>query len=106
MTKAWAVLLTSTFLFISGGINHALALSIPAAVAPIPDNSVIMINCKQGGKNCTPLSPNHPVKVKPTPGNAGDCIGTTNETCGYTTHAMAHHSTVTSHLTTSGKSHN
>ena len=87
MTKAWAVLLTATCLFIGGGIDHALAL------------------CKQGGKNCTPLSSNHPVRVKPTVGNAGDCVGSTNETCGYTTHAVAHHSTVTSHPTMSSNSH-
>jgi len=106
MTKAWAVLLTSTCLFIGGGINYALALPIPAAVAPMPDHSVTMINCKQGGKNCTPLSSNRPVKVKPTPGNAGDCVGTTNETCGYTTHAAVHHSSGTSHTgNTSSNSH-
>ena len=106
MTKAWAVLLTATSLFIGGAIDHASALSIPAAVAPVPDSSAIMINCKQGGKNCTPLSSNRPVKVKPTPGNAGDCIGSANETCGYTTHAMVHQPTATSYPTTSGKSHN
>lgn len=105
MTKASAMLITATCLFVGGGIDHALALPIPPSVTPIPaDNSVVVINCKQGGKNCTPLSPNHPVKVKPTQGNAGDCIGSTNETCGYTTHAMVHHATVTSHPTTSGKS--
>ena len=105
MTKAWAILLTATCLSIGGGIDHALAFSIPAAVAPIADSSVMVINCKQGGKNCTPLSPNHPVKVKPTPGNAGDCIGSANETCGYTTHAMAHHTTVVAHHPSGGKSH-
>ena len=104
MTKALAVLLASTCLFIGGGIDHARALPIPA-VAPVSGNNVIRINCKQGGKNCTPLSSNHPVKVKTTAGNAGDCIGSTNETCGYTTHAVAHHSTVTSHSATGGKSH-
>ena len=87
MSKVWIVALTTTCLLVGGSTDPALAL------------------CKQGGKNCTPLSPNHPVKVKPTVGNAGDCVGSTNETCGYTTHAMTHHSTVTSHPATSSNSH-
>jgi hypothetical protein len=103
MTKAWAILLTATCLSIGGGIDHALAFSIPAAVAPIADSSVMVINCKQGGKNCTTLSRAwQPGKKKPT---IGGCTGSTNETCGYTTHAMTHHSTVISQHPSSGKSH-
>ena len=103
MTKAWAILLTATCLSIGGGIDYALAFSIPAAVAPIADSSVMMINCVQGRKNCTPLSRGwQPVKKKPT---IGGCNGSTNETCGYTTHAMTHHSTVISQHPSSGKSH-
>ncbi len=86
MRKPWIVALMATSLFVGVSIDHALAM------------------CKQGGPNCTPLSKNHPVRVKTTVGNAGDCVGSTNETCGYTTHAMTHHSTVTYHPTTGNHS--
>ena len=104
MSRAWAILLTATCLVIGGGIDHALAFSIPAAVAPIPHSSLMMmINCKQGGKNCTTISRAwQPGKKKPT---IGGCVGSTNETCGYTTHAVAHHTTVVAHHPSGGKSH-
>lgn len=81
MRKAWIIALMTTGLLVGGTTDHALAL------------------CKQGNPNCTPLSKNHPVKVKTTLGNAGNCVGSTNETCGYTTHAITHHATNTYHST-------
>ena len=76
MRKSWAVALSLTCVILGASADQALAL------------------CKQGGKNCTPLSRNHPVRLKNTLGNVGNCVGSTNETCGYKTHAMSRHSTV------------
>jgi hypothetical protein len=64
----FALLLTATPLVLVGTTGPALAL------------------CKPGTKHCTTQGPNLG-RFQNTVGNAGDCVGTTNDTCGFKTHA-------------------
>ena len=70
MTKPWICILTvataAGFLFV-GSTDRASAL------------------CNPGTPNCIKRPINYPTRGKTTLGNAGDCVGTTNDTCGYHT---------------------
>jgi hypothetical protein len=87
MTKRWIYVITiatAAGILFAGSNDHAFAL------------------CKQGTPHCTPVGQTNISRFKNTVGNAGDCVGTTNETCGYHTGMAARttpqHSFGTSHL--------
>ncbi len=60
----------------------AAALTGVLVIAPVGQALAL---CNPGTPHCIKVPRDYPVRNKATVGNAGDCVGSTNETCGYHT---------------------